>query len=629
MAMANARTVRLLSSGLNDRDDEDEILTPKEEIVSSTEEEEDSDDELKQKEEEKEFKHRSLLNAIGALDGRSRKRPRSEPSQEVSVYNLNTSPGTSLEEEVYAVLHGSKFAERSNHELSVAEEEALKAMSVEEARERRKELQKMRALQSYYEAKCRRQKKIKSKKYHRIQRKAHDRSEKKQLEELERVDPTAYAQLLFISMYFSSQERLTLKHKNTGKWAKGATRFGKHNPQSVQAINEQLQKNKDLTTKISATIESDDEEEEEKGNGGDWMKTDKGVSIKPSLSDINNPWFAGEPKIAKKKENDTKTDGKVYHKLQPITLKQDASDASSDSEDEQDVDSMKPVRKVRFFDEQNSSDDEVEIRDAKSKNLQPWQPLVKRTDTENGLKVDNEDELDRNSDDEEIEQENKNTPTKVSSSKKISEPVADEKEEVHVDPTKFFEIESRKIQSEKPDFAILEDDADEDEQRITIQQAFADDDVVSAFSKEKLDKVDKDKPKNIDLSLPGWGDWGGSGIVPNKRKKKKSAAVNQLPFPFTNAQQFERSIRQPVGQTWNPESTFKKLTKPKVSTKMGSIIAPITSEEAFEDKSKTKKGHQEITESGQMNFTKKQTKNQRKKSKGRHQNKKNHQDGNK
>nr|XP_006814008.1 PREDICTED: U3 small nucleolar RNA-associated protein 14 homolog B-like [Saccoglossus kowalevskii] len=602
--MANARTVRLLSSGLNDRDDEDEILTPKEEIVSSTEEEEDSDDELKQKEEEKEFKHRKSVH------------DQSQAKKCRCIISIPVQPGTSLEEEVYAVLHGSKFAERSNHELSVAEEEALKAMSVEEARERRKELQKMRALQSYYEAKCRRQKKIKSKKYHRIQRKAHDRSEKKQLEELERVDPTAY-------------ERLTLKHKNTGKWAKGATRFGKHNPQSVQAINEQLQKNKDLTTKISATIESDDEEEEEKGNGGDWMKTDKGVSIKPSLSDINNPWFAGEPKIAKKKENDTKTDGKVYHKLQPITLKQDASDASSDSEDEQDVDSMKPVRKVRFFDEQNSSDDEVEIRDAKSKNLQPWQPLVKRTDTENGLKVDNEDELDRNSDDEEIEQENKNTPTKVSSSKKISEPVADEKEEVHVDPTKFFEIESRKIQSEKPDFAILEDDADEDEQRITIQQAFADDDVVSAFSKEKLDKVDKDKPKNIDLSLPGWGDWGGSGIVPNKRKKKKSAAVNQLPFPFTNAQQFERSIRQPVGQTWNPESTFKKLTKPKVSTKMGSIIAPITSEEAFEDKSKTKKGHQEITESGQMNFTKKQTKNQRKKSKGRHQNKKNHQDGNK
>ena len=34
-----------------------------------------------------------------------------------------------------------------------------------QARERRKELQKFRVLQSYYEAKCRRIKRIKSKKY--------------------------------------------------------------------------------------------------------------------------------------------------------------------------------------------------------------------------------------------------------------------------------------------------------------------------------------------------------------------------------------------------------------------------------------------------------------------------------
>ena len=63
------------------------------------------------------------------------------------------------------MLKGSEYIlERKNKELTEAEEDALKAFNLEDALEQRKELQKARALQSYYEAKCRRMKKIKSKK---------------------------------------------------------------------------------------------------------------------------------------------------------------------------------------------------------------------------------------------------------------------------------------------------------------------------------------------------------------------------------------------------------------------------------------------------------------------------------
>lgn len=51
----------------------------------------------------------------------------------------------------------------SIQELTPAEKEALKSMSLKEALERRKELARMKALQSYQEAKARRQNKIKSK----------------------------------------------------------------------------------------------------------------------------------------------------------------------------------------------------------------------------------------------------------------------------------------------------------------------------------------------------------------------------------------------------------------------------------------------------------------------------------
>ena len=71
-----------------------------------------------------------------------------------------------MEKEISEVLHGSKhLLERKDRELTEAEEKALQTVDLEEALERRKELQRTRALQSYYEVKCHRAKKIKSKKY--------------------------------------------------------------------------------------------------------------------------------------------------------------------------------------------------------------------------------------------------------------------------------------------------------------------------------------------------------------------------------------------------------------------------------------------------------------------------------
>ena len=60
-----------------------------------------------------------------------------------------------------------------------------------------------------------------------------------------------------------------------------------------------------------------------------------------------------------------------------------------------------------------------------------------------------------------------------------------------------------------------------EEHQMNIQEAFADDDVLAEFEKEKTDMIERDRPKAIDLSLPGWGEWAGSGVQVNKRKKRK------------------------------------------------------------------------------------------------------------
>lgn len=57
--------------------------------------------------------------------------------------------------------------------------------------------------------------------------------------------------------------------------------------------------------------------------------------------------------------------------------------------------------------------------------------------------------------------------------------------------------------------------------QMNIQEAFADDDVLAEFEKEKTDMIERDRPKAIDLSLPGWGEWAGAGVPVNKRKKRK------------------------------------------------------------------------------------------------------------
>ena len=103
-----------------------------------------------------------------------------------------------------------------------------------------------------------------------------------------------------------------------------------------------------------------------------------------------------------------------------------------------------------------------------------------------------------------------------------SNPIDTSKEEVYVDPKKLFTVES-KVRTSVPD--VIEDGEEEldseQQQRMTIAQAFEDDDVIDEFSQEKKQIEDRDKPKDIDLTLPGWGSWGGAGITVSQKKRKR------------------------------------------------------------------------------------------------------------
>ncbi|KAF7955257.1 uncharacterized protein EAE97_000516 [Botrytis byssoidea] len=142
-----------------------------------------------------------------------------------------------------------------------------------------------------------------------------------------------------------------------------------------------------------------------------------------------------------------------------------------------------------------------------------------------------------------------------------------------------------------------------------IKRAFAGADVVGDFEAEKKQTIEDEDEKVIDNTIPGWGSWVGDGVskrekaknkgrfltksegikeqnrkdakldrvIINEKRVKKNGKyyASQLPHPFENRQQYERSLRLPVGPEWATKETFQDSTKPRVMVKQG-IIAPMS-----------------------------------------------------
>lgn len=106
--------------------------------------------------------------------------------------------------------------------------------------------------------------------------------------------------------------------------------------------------------------------------------------------------------------------------------------------------------------------------------------------------------------------------------------------EVNVDPLAFKSVEKTLSCGSGAIDLVIENEEDfsagEKRKRLTIAEAFEDDNVIEEFIQEKRNTVDQDKPKDIDLTLEGWGTWTGIGIQTSKRKRRRCA---RCPVYFT------------------------------------------------------------------------------------------------
>ncbi|XP_069346255.1 U3 small nucleolar RNA-associated protein 14 homolog A-like isoform X2 [Eulemur rufifrons] len=555
---------------------------------------------------------------------------------------------TPLEQEIFNLLHKNKQPV-TDPLLTPVEKASLKAMSLEEAKMRRAELQRARALQSYYEARARREKKIKSKKYHRVMKKAKAKQALKEFEQLQKVNPTTALEELEKTEKARMMERMSLKHQNSGKWAKSKAIMAKYDLEARQAMHEQLAKNKELTQKLQVASES---EEEEGGTEVDELVPDA-VNEAQMNADGANPWMlrsctsdAREAEIQEDPEqlpeplshNVSESEGderlvadeeillKEFEERRSLRkrsqLNQDAE--SVGSQETKDSISQEVLFELRTLSQKLKENHQSRKQKANSVGTVPQvqreEPAPEEEEDEPLLlqrpeKVQTLEEL------EELEKEgcfqNKELPRpmleghrlKKNPNNQTDAPKKKKKEQM-IDLQNLLTTKSPSVKSLAVPTTIeeLEDEMERDQKQM-VKEAFAGDDVIRDFLKEKREAVEASKPQDVDLMLPGWGEWGGVGLKPSAKKRCRffikvpegpprkdknlpNAIINEkrnihaaahqvrvLPHPFTHHRQFERTIQTPVGSTWNTQRAFQKLITPKIVTKAGHIIKPIKAED--------------------------------------------------
>ncbi|XP_057369846.1 U3 small nucleolar RNA-associated protein 14 homolog A-like [Daphnia carinata] len=524
--------------------------------------------------------------------------PMNQPSikmHSASEFTAKFKPKTPLEQQISELLRGNKHVQAENEELTPAEKEALTTMSLKEALERRRELAKSRALQSYQEAKARRQNKIKSKTYHRLLKKEKMKNHVKEFEALKEHDPQRALEKLDQLEKKRIEERMTLKHKGAGKWAKLQAIRSKYDQNARESLADQLRLGKEVTRKIK---KPDDESEED-------------IPSVP-LEKSDNPWLGGslpdssypttEITSGYRKLWDNVNKGKEIKKKMNKEVQKTAKKPSKLKEYPPTDENIDHSTTVDSAENESVASESYDVQEEFSEQLD--EGLVRKSTMEDFQQTVEDIEMKQIT----YKKQSKRQPAPKIDPNAASVP-AKTKMASDIDPLKFLSMPDSVItNSSVPVTEEGNEEEEEEQRRMTLAEAFADDDVIEQFKEEKKRIVNAATPKDIDLTLPGWGEWGGAGVKISNRKKKRfiikappapkrrddnqgnliinedknpnmrRQQVNDLPFPFRSAAAFESTIRAPVTSTFVPESAVRKLTAPKVLTKIGTVITPMTDE---------------------------------------------------
>jgi len=482
--------------------------------------------------------------------------------------------GTEVERELDALLNGNEYIPTGDDELSIAEKRILSSVSIQEAKLRQMELRKHRILQSEYQVKARRLRKIKSKTYHRHLRKREQKEKERILREGEQ-EPEEDAETEK-AIKRRAEDRATLKHSSAGsKWSQKVKRKKLiHKDEDIlKQVNEQnaiREKNRERINE--AVVESDTDEESEKEEE-EATPAASAISIVNQLGD--NDWF------------------KATEEAQEIV---DNLEIASENVD------VIVGEKTGLMNLPSVTSKDIELSAA---SITPQKTAIELEIEEHLRKRKNRNV---NSSDEDSEQEKEVVEL---AEKQVEAPPVPLEEATHTQPVEKVAKKSdsginTKDALKLPEKLVVTEDVDGE--TTTIREAFEDDDVVKSFKQSKKDTAEEEKGKVVDLVLPGFnGSWAGEDFKPSRSQKRRfrmkqkmapradrelghviiseaasklgGKRVKQLPFPYQNADQFNKAMSQPIGNTWNTAASFREMTAPSIVTTPGQIIAPATLEE--------------------------------------------------
>lgn len=167
-----------------------------------------------------------------------------------------------------------------DEDMEQTEQLAMNHLSVEEVAARRAELRKMRELMFRAEVKAKRVSKIKSKAYRRIKKKEREKTAAKLDGDAGEDEDDEEVRLK--REVERARERATLRHKNTGKWAKSMKAKGELNVDERREISEMLDRGEKLRRKIRGDKGSGDEGDEDEDESEDSQDGDGIARIKAS-----------------------------------------------------------------------------------------------------------------------------------------------------------------------------------------------------------------------------------------------------------------------------------------------------------------------------------------------------------
>lgn len=530
--------------------------------------------------------------------------PVQPPAPSNAGLTASFAPTTDMEKSVASLLHEGGLSEK---QLAEQEELVLRDMDPAEAGKRQAELRRMRELMFRAEQKARRANKIKSKTYRRIHRRERERMKQQEAQDLQDDDDDEEQR--YQAAKDRAKERATLRHKNTGKWAKfHAGRNDDASQEARLAVEDQLRQGEELRKRIHVE-DSDDE------------------SLVSVHSDDREAAFNELESFARKEAEQDERDaqaleqsGKKSKSLMHMKFMQDARDKQSretqetiaslreELEHEDDTVNERPVGRAVYSQGTKGHDATLPANPFHTGASNPWL----RQSASGGTSKQTPQVL-VGKDSRAATRSIHRTERHVARGDEARASAAEDAT-LAIDPTAQLEALSSESEAEpteitrhargkrgrgKRNNAPL--------QRDLVAEAFAGDNVALDFAKEKRAMIQADAPQEQDMTLPGWGSWGGKGVrhrqkkhpalikkidgldpsrrkdfgmehvMINERLDKKASKykAKDLPFPYTSAAQYEAAMRTPLGSEWNTRTQHQRLTMPRVTTKMGQRIDPI------------------------------------------------------